>query len=31
LLRNAITYFPPHLSIKEFNQLVGDGCFEPHL
>lgn len=21
----------PHLSIKEFNQLVGDGSFEPHL
>jgi len=20
----------PHLSIKEFNQLVGDGSFEPH-
>lgn len=31
LILNEITYFPPHLSIKEFNQLVGDGSFEPHL
>jgi hypothetical protein len=31
LLWNVITYFPPHLSIKEFYQLIGDGSFETHL
>lgn len=33
-MSSLITCFPPsdlpHLSIKEFNQVVGDGSFEPH-